>query len=196
LSEERNIIMLVMDGFQADVFQELISEDDAAKEELRGFTFYRNYLAGYSKTAGAIPLMLTGQTYLNDEPYAVYVDREFHDHSVPVRLVESGWDVELYPLQRNMVALSPETASNVFREIDFGHAVGEIGQLAQIAAFRSVPHLGKPHILQSDFMLSGGFGGFLRASLEPPGESRQTPERAPWGLIVRTPSIGGAENGA
>ncbi|MCP5054592.1 MAG: hypothetical protein GY940_45920, partial [bacterium] len=45
-SSKRNIIVLIVDGFQSDLFQELTDEDPDYKKKLDGFTYYRNALAG------------------------------------------------------------------------------------------------------------------------------------------------------
>jgi hypothetical protein len=157
LSRAQNLLVIVLDAFQSDVFQELLLERGEIAETLDGFTFYRNYVAGYSKTAAAIPLMLTGQRYENDRPYLEFVENAFKDTSVPGRLLAAGWNVEIYPLNRNMVDLNPSTVSNVHRDIDIRTAAVEASRLFQVGVFRSSPHLVKPRVLGAKSLLGSRF---------------------------------------
>jgi len=67
-SSERNVLILLLDGFQGDVFQEIIDEDDHFHKMFKGFTYYRNNLGGYPSTYPSIPLILTGLYYDNSIP--------------------------------------------------------------------------------------------------------------------------------
>jgi hypothetical protein len=49
-SPEKNVLIIVLDGFQGDVFQEIIDESPQYRKRFDGFTYYRDALGGYPVT--------------------------------------------------------------------------------------------------------------------------------------------------
>ena len=92
LSTSRNAIVLVLDSFQADLFQQILDEDPTVAARLSGFTYFRNATGGFPSTAPSIPLILTGRPYLNREPFADFVRAAFAA-SLPATLKQAGYDV-------------------------------------------------------------------------------------------------------
>ena len=76
-SKEQNVIILVLDAFRSDIFQEIIDEDDEYREMFDGFTYYRNAAGGYPHTDASIPLILTGEYYDNSIPRSEFVRTAF-----------------------------------------------------------------------------------------------------------------------
>ncbi len=147
-SKEQNVIILVLDAFQSDVFQEIIDEDDEYREMFDGFTYYRNAVAGFSYTYASIPLILTGEYYDNSIPMQDFIKNTFQENSIPLILKENGYRVNLYPLTTMTIYPSDKIASNVGtkqlgkvdRAID-----GQKGatELLKLTMFRHVPHFAK-----------------------------------------------------
>jgi len=67
-SAEKNVMILVLDTFQGDIFQEIIKENPEYKDLFDGFTYYRNALGGFPTTYGSVALILTGRYYENSVP--------------------------------------------------------------------------------------------------------------------------------
>lgn len=67
-SSEKNVIILVLDTFQTDIFQELINEQPDYYNIFQGFTYFRNAVGGFPTTQLSIPLILTGRYYDNSIP--------------------------------------------------------------------------------------------------------------------------------
>ena len=67
-SKEQNVIILVLDTFQSDVFQEIIDEDPEYREMFDGFTYYRNAVGGHPTTYPSVTFILTGRHYNNSIP--------------------------------------------------------------------------------------------------------------------------------
>lgn len=65
---KNNTIMLVLDTFQSDAFNEIAIRYPAEVEFLRGFQFFPDAVAGYPTTKHSIPLIFTGNFYTNQEP--------------------------------------------------------------------------------------------------------------------------------
>lgn len=66
---KNNTIMLVLDTFQSDAFNEIATRYPGEVEFLRGFQFFPDAVAGYPTTKHSIPLIFTGSFYTNQEPY-------------------------------------------------------------------------------------------------------------------------------
>jgi len=96
-SSKENVIVILLDEVQSDVFFELINEYPVIKKVFRGFTYYPDTLTGYSFTIPVIPLLFTGQYYYNSEPFREYVNKSFADNSVTSHLINHQYRVDLFP---------------------------------------------------------------------------------------------------
>lgn len=143
-SSEQNVVVIVFDAFQADIFQELVNNDPRWQQELEGFTFFRNALAGYSKTYPSVALMLSGQWYENDQPIQQFIKTSFLKESLPRAMLREGWRVDLFPHINRVVHVSPRVASNAVPVIRCTDGRAEAGRLADLGLFRVSPHRGKP----------------------------------------------------
>lgn len=144
-STDRNVIILVLDAFQSDVFQEILDNEPEWSGVFDGFTYFRNAVAGYGKTYPTFALMLTGQWYENDTPIQDFIERSFTRHSVTTRLVRDGWRVDLFPHIKRVIHPSPAVASNVVPLIEPELIAEETGKLADLGLFRVTPHRLKRH---------------------------------------------------
>ena len=71
--KQNNTILIVLDTFQSDVFQEIAARWPEEVEFLRGFVFYPNALGGYPTTLAAVPLIITGKFYKNEIPVREWI---------------------------------------------------------------------------------------------------------------------------
>lgn len=174
-SSQMNAVIIVLDAFQSDLFQEIINERPKFKDVFQGFTYFRNTTAQYSKTYGAIPALLTGHWYENEQPVQNFLSQAFKD-SISTQLVEKGWSVQLYPLVPRIIGYSPKYASNIHPKGDQkAHNLSAIAQqaglLMDLTFFRISPQFVKP------FWLNDYRGRFtqLFAILETPPAQAQEP---------------------
>lgn len=68
-----NKILIVLDSFQSDVFQDILLQRPEEVSFLRGFVFYPNTVGGYPTTEAALPLILTGKSYKNETPVKEWI---------------------------------------------------------------------------------------------------------------------------
>lgn len=66
--EKNNKLLIILDTFQSDIFNEIAQNWPEEVAFLRGFTFYPNTVGGYPTTIASLPLILTGQFYKNEIP--------------------------------------------------------------------------------------------------------------------------------
>lgn len=143
-SQRENVIVLMLDAFQADIFNDILLEEPELAETFEGFTYFRNALAGYSKTYPSVALMLSGRWYENDRPIQDFVKQSFKQDSLPALLRHAGWRVDLFPHVKRVVHVSPEIASNARPVFDCSTVRAESGKLLDLGLFRASPHWLKP----------------------------------------------------
>ncbi len=141
-SKEKNVIILVLDVFQSDVFQEIIDEDAYYKDIFEGFTYYRDALAGFPVTKASIPNILTGQYYDNSVPFSDFLESAFiSSSSIPKVLTGNGFEVDCF--MRSMY-LDKRVMSNVKDRV--GVETATITNIYDAALFRYAPDFLKRYI--------------------------------------------------
>lgn len=142
-SGRRNVIVLILDSFQSDIFQEIIDRDPAYRDIFRGFTYFRNTTGGFPSTYASVPLILTGQFYANSEPIQNFISRAYRsDSSVPLQLSRRGWQVNLAPAVQSTILFDPQVLSNIEPREQRVEA-SRLAWLYDLTLFRYLPHLGK-----------------------------------------------------
>ncbi|MBN2345603.1 MAG: sulfatase-like hydrolase/transferase [Candidatus Aminicenantes bacterium] len=142
-SREKNVIVLVLDCFQSDLFQEMLDEDPAIRELFAGFTYFRNNLGGFPVTYASVPLILTGKYYDNSEPIQSFIERAFRSPSaLPQGLTRNGIETDLFPASLKVVSVDPTMAANV-RKRRYPFYWSDFGMFMDVALFRCLPHFAK-----------------------------------------------------
>jgi len=99
-SSQSNVIHFILDGFQSDIFMEIISEDFARySTSLEGFTFFEEATGSFPTTYMAVPAFLSGQIYKNDIPMRRFLDRVNRGKMIFNVLYDSGYETDIvtYP---------------------------------------------------------------------------------------------------
>lgn len=154
-SKEKNAILIVMDEFQSNVFQEIVEEEEYASI-FEGFTYFRDTVAGAGYTELAIPALLTGRLFDNKEPRDRFLERVYLDDSVMAVLKRAGYVVDIYPWvgwANASIFFDERVASNLRRLEAAGGGspyteakAKEVLHLIDLSLFRSAPHFLKRHI--------------------------------------------------
>lgn len=91
----KNVILIVLDSFQSDAFTIILDEYPEYRQVFKDFIFFEDALGGYPTTAPSIPLILTGQFYLNQIPMPEFLNA-IEETTVINRLKDKGYTVESY----------------------------------------------------------------------------------------------------
>lgn len=140
-SNEKNVVVIILDAFQADVMMEILHDHPGYHADFDGFTYYPNSLSAYAKTSAALPAMLTGRWYENRQPLQRFLARAFTTGSITSELVSLGWRVDLFPAIERTVHFSERVASNMVPRTERRGVAEEAGRLMDVALFRSSPHV-------------------------------------------------------
>jgi hypothetical protein len=157
-SSTRNVIHIVLDEFQSDVFNEIFEQDRARLDrELGGFQYFRDHAGSFPTTAFSMPAMLAGREYRNEKPAPDFVREAFKQSSVLSRLAQAGYDIDaasIVPIDSFEQWMGTDAEPNwegarfhirkpyVSRE-DYREVSAR--QLLELSLFRHVPHAAKTY---------------------------------------------------
>lgn len=144
-----NTLVIVLDTFQSDAFQEVVEKYPEEITFLDGFSFFPDTIAGYPTTKHSIPLILTGSFYKNDFPHSKEARNEFLsdsiiDHYKNARFGTIGifnFHKEVLDLHGKQISFPPEISD--FKYFGFS---GQQMRAIDIGLFRASPIVFKKHI--------------------------------------------------
>ena len=157
-SATQNIIHIVLDEFQSDVFADILQQDRAAlDQQFSGFVYFADHAASFPTTSMSMPAMLTGEEYRNQRPAPEFVREVFRKSSILEKASRAGYDIDavsIVPTESFEEWLGPETAPNwsgarfrirkpFISQGDYRRVTAR--QLLELSLFRHVPHSAKAY---------------------------------------------------
>jgi hypothetical protein len=153
-SSDKNVILILLDEVQSDVFDEIISEHPEFTEKFSGFVYYPDTVAGFPYTEMSVPNILTGTYFDNSVYFPVYIEKAYLGNSIPRILRERGYEVDLIPTYfDNTISKNPTIASNIVKKgqiTNFRQGLSDSLHLIDISIFRSVPHLLRNYVINDN----------------------------------------------
>lgn len=102
LSDNKNVVVFVLDAFDSSDFKNLISSDVDIISDFQDFTYFDNMASVFNQTQVAIPQILTGEKYLNEIPYNDYLENSFEKSPLLKELHEKKYDVGIYSINTHV----------------------------------------------------------------------------------------------
>ena len=96
VSEDQNFIILVLDTVDSRTFAGLLETHPEYAGEFRDFTYFENTVGAYSCTERAVPYILSGDWYENEETFDDYMRQMYQNSPLFQTLQERGYRMELY----------------------------------------------------------------------------------------------------
>ncbi len=155
-SRTRNIIHIVLDEFQSDVFGEILQTDRADLDrQFSGFTYFSEHAGAFPTTSMSMPAMLTGLEYRNDRLAPEFIRDAFKRSSIFDKVSRAGFDVDvmsIVPIASLEDWIGTDAAPNwkgsrfrirkpFISQEDYREVSAR--QLAELSLFRHVPHSAK-----------------------------------------------------
>jgi hypothetical protein len=144
LSRTKNVIHIVLDGFQSDVFEDILRDErERLDKSFTGAVFFADHAGAFPTTIASIPAMLTGDTsYRNEQPLQSYFRDRFENGSLFKSLRAAGYRVD------NITGWPYDNSSETYlhsiprpylsyRE----HTRFAAWELADLSLFRHAPHV-------------------------------------------------------
>lgn len=96
LSTDENIVVFLTDRLDREWMDDILAEYPDLKNELDGFTYYRNNVSIGTSTFPVVPSVLTGGSY-DGEEWAEFLSEAWSGKTLPRQLRENGYKVYLMP---------------------------------------------------------------------------------------------------
>lgn len=138
LSEKENTVVFLLDAMDIAYTQSYFESHPEAIEMLDGFTLFSNTVGAYGYTMVAVPHILTGQAYLNEQPYSEYLEEAYAQSPLFDTLEKRGYEIFIYD---NEELLSGFERFDNFEvsESYINNKVGFVSDLSKLVAFRYAP---------------------------------------------------------
>jgi Sulfatase len=159
-SKTQNVIHLVLDAFQSDVFAEIVEEDRAAFDRhFDGFQYFIDHAGVFPTTSVSMVAMLTGEEYRNEKTAPDFARQAFQQSSIFEKVSGKGYDVDaisIIPRASLDEWVGPESKPNwngarfqirrpfVSRD-EYREAASR--ELLELSLFRHAPHQAKTVIV-------------------------------------------------
>jgi hypothetical protein len=151
-SSEYNVLHLMLDGFQSDVFQDLMIMDEIGtdyQKDLQGFVFFDETMSAFPYTRFSIPSFISGKIYKNKVSKDSFNSSVFAGKNIFNTAFSKGLEVDfvadefftpfhLKSKHNNMHVLSNDSSG------DF--TLSNSSKLIDLTLFRMTPHLLKKYI--------------------------------------------------
>ena len=96
VSSDGNVIIFILDAFDAEYANGVLDECPALSEDLDGFTYFPNNVAAWNSTYPSVINYLTGMPYDPNTPRSVYTKEAYSQHNFISDIRRQGYSANLY----------------------------------------------------------------------------------------------------
>ena len=148
VGDEENVVIFVLDSFDADYLNSLWEFDPDLLKPLDGFTYFQNATCSYPTTKASMPLILTGQYYENEQPYSDYIEEAYSNTDYYQTLRDAGYAISLYTSDLFISDFVKEQFLNnsIDSQIKVRSQSGLEMAMLRFTAFRYFPHIAKQFV--------------------------------------------------
>ena len=144
-ADEGSAIVFILDTMDNQFFQQALVSQPELETVFDGFTYFDNCIGSYTKTAGAVPYIISGQYNKNESSKAEYFKTAYTNSSLLNTLEENNYDIRCYV---DSVAGDAELAEHVSNgaeeQIKITNVVSICKEMMKYVLFRQVPDVLKP----------------------------------------------------
>ena len=154
LSPQENIIVLVADSIGTDYMDKLMEKNPEALDFMDGFTYYPNTVGAYRKTAGTFAYLMSGEYYLNQQPFSDYCREAFTKDTFWKELKELGYGIHIgeagsgVPYYEEQMEVFDNLIS---QQMEVSSHTALIKAMLKMTGYRFSPEVLKPFLMQ-DFL--------------------------------------------
>jgi len=160
-SENMNVIIIVLDSFQSNIFQEIIDENPQYRKMFDGFIYYQNNIGGFSLTEPSIIYILSGRFYNNSMPFSQFNKNTSLHSSLPFYLKKNEVRVDIKPWELDSIFPSSDiydTIDGFSWKTDKGDSalaqyILETTRIYRLTFFRFVPQVVKQHFYHTAYIM-------------------------------------------
>lgn len=147
ISSKDNIIVFLLDAFDAKIFEEIFVKEPEIVKELNGFTFYPDTVSVYGNTDYSLPQILTGKIYLNDRPYIEYFEEAWRETPYYNKILGDDYDIGIYTAG-NLVSKNAPISNLISERTELNE--NSMQGFMNLVKFRMAPHYVKQVFYEYD----------------------------------------------
>lgn len=143
LSQEKNVIVFILDFFDGRTMNAILNDDEDFLTPLEGFIYYPNATSIHSRTYPSITYLLTGNMCYFDKKPQDYVNEAYEESNFIPTLCDNGIEVGLYTYPSYMGNSVKTQMCNFVSEKTKLRFVEVIRVCGKMALYRDMPYLVK-----------------------------------------------------
>jgi len=139
-SPNGNVLIIILDSLQSDVFEDVLESQPRLRQELDGFRYYRLATSSSPTTYLSLPTIHSGKPYDSYESVVQFYQEEVYEGSVLNRLAGAGYRVSY----ASGVGPCPKAVASCFGIAELARSRGEVAlreasQLIDLGIYRVLP---------------------------------------------------------
>lgn len=148
VSSKENIIVFLLDAFDAEVFEEIRRKEPQIAEIFKDFTYYPDTTSSFGFTIYSLPEILTGRLFdPSMHKYPDFLNEAFRDNKYYEILQNNQYNIDLYT-SGDFVSQSAPINNLVTSKVVLDEKMTH--KFAALAKFRMAPHYLKRHYYNYD----------------------------------------------
>lgn len=162
MSSRKNVLHIILDGFQSDVFEEIVSNREDGmrfRTALKGFVFFRENMGVFPYTHMTVPALLSGRIYRNHVPTHRFIDKTIGGKTILNAAHNAGYEIDLAGPALLVGMYAKGSYTNAYNIPVNSHVTtpeyerNDSAKLLDLALFRLVPHFLKRHVYNDQLWL-------------------------------------------
>ena len=143
LSEDKNVVVFLLDNFSSVLFEEIITEDASYSQQFDGFTYFPDTVGAGCNTKGGLPFVLTGMWNENEYPFNDYLNKGY-DNDLYAALEELDYDTRLFVEKKYVGTEAVGYLDNMVNTKVKINVSKVTSLMYKLTAFTYMPHFLKP----------------------------------------------------
>ena len=142
VSSKDNIVVFLLDAFDAALFEEIQEKNPEVIEDFKDFTYYPDTTSSYCLTHYSVPEILTGKLFDPRNRWADYLKEAWNDTPYYRKLIEYNYVINLYA-NGDYVDKNAPVSNLVAEKITMNRENAD--SLKDVVKFRMAPHFLKKY---------------------------------------------------
>ena len=157
LDSKKNVLHIVLDGFQSDVFAEIVNKEtdsERYRSAMQGFVFYKEHMGVFPTTYMSVPTFLSATIYHNHMPKDDYLNATISGKTILNSAFDAGYEIDIVSEQHMVGVYTKGRYTNAYiipnghsyHASEKGYELDDAAKLLDLTLFRLAPHFIKKHV--------------------------------------------------
>lgn len=142
VASDENVFFFVLDCYDVENMDEVLSQDGSFLDRLEGFTYYPDMVSQFSRTLPSVAYLLTQEVWYRDIPYDTYLQNAYRNCEFWEDIQEEGYALQFFDADNILDANTKKKAENY---VEQGHSIEE--KISFVGCIRSMMNVGHYRVL-------------------------------------------------